>query len=38
MGLGLALYKKIVNRHQGFIYGKGAPGVGASVTVLLPQN
>ena len=37
-GLGLALCKKIVDRHQGFIYGKGVPGAGASITVLLPLH
>lgn len=35
-GLGLALCKKIVLRHQGNISAKGIPGKGATFTVLLP--
>ncbi|GAA4342024.1 PAS domain S-box protein [Flaviaesturariibacter amylovorans] len=36
-GLGLALCKKIVERHGGSIVAHGAPGVGASFTILLPS-
>ncbi len=35
-GLGLALCKKIVDRHGGFIFAQGMPGKGATFTVLLP--
>ncbi len=35
-GLGLALCKKIVDRHGGFIFAQGIPGKGAIFTVLLP--
>jgi PAS domain S-box-containing protein len=37
-GLGLALCKKIVDRHKGFIYAAGQPGTGATFTILLPVN
>jgi signal transduction histidine kinase len=37
-GLGLALCKKIVQRHGGFILAKGEKNVGAEFTVLLPIN
>ncbi len=36
MGLGLALCKKIVDNHEGFIRGTGKPGEGATFTVSLP--
>ena len=36
-GLGLALCKKIVERHRGSISVMGTPGEGASFTILLPQ-
>lgn len=35
-GLGLALCKKIVHRHQGFIYAEGREGEGAVFHLLLP--
>jgi PAS domain S-box-containing protein len=35
-GLGLALCKKIVERHCGSISASGVPGVGATFTILLP--
>jgi two-component system CheB/CheR fusion protein len=35
-GLGLALCKKIVDRHRGFIFARGIPGKGAIFTILLP--
>lgn len=35
-GLGLALCKKIVERHGGAISAKGVPGKGATFTILLP--
>ena len=37
-GLGLALCKKIVQRHGGFISAKGEKNIGAEFTVLLPFN
>lgn len=37
-GLGLALCKKIVHRHGGFIYARGEKNVGAEFTVLLPTT
>lgn len=37
-GLGLALCKKIVERHGGAIYATGAEGVGAIFTILLPAD
>jgi light-regulated signal transduction histidine kinase (bacteriophytochrome) len=36
-GLGLALCKKIVERHDGFIFAQGDRNVGATFTVLLPK-
>ncbi len=35
-GLGLALCKKIVDRHNGFIYAEGKQGEGASFKIILP--
>jgi signal transduction histidine kinase len=37
-GLGLALCKKIVERHHGSIEAKGVPGVGAVFAVYFPLN
>lgn len=37
-GVGLAICKKIVDNHHGFIYANGAIGKGATFTILLPQN
>lgn len=37
-GLGLALCKKIVHRHNGIIYAKGEEGVGSSFHVILPKK
>lgn len=37
-GLGLALCKKIVHRHQGIIYAEGEEGVGSTFHILLPEN
>ncbi len=37
-GLGLALCKKIVERHKGFIYADGKEGEGATFTIILPVN
>lgn len=37
-GLGLSLCKQIVQRHHGSITATGAPGKGATFTVLLPQK
>ena len=36
-GLGLALCKKIVERHDGFIFAQGDKNIGAQFTVLLPK-
>jgi PAS domain S-box-containing protein len=37
-GLGLALCRRIVDRHHGFISATGQPGKGAVFTILLPEN
>lgn len=37
-GLGLALCKKIVHRHNGIIYAKGEEGAGSSFYVILPKK
>jgi len=37
-GLGLALCKKIVHRHGGYIYASGQRNIGAQFTILLPIN
>lgn len=37
-GLGLALCKKIVERHHGFIYAQGRDGDGATFTIILPRT
>ncbi|HEX6226831.1 MAG TPA: ATP-binding protein, partial [Chryseolinea sp.] len=36
-GLGLALCKKIVERHDGFIFAQGDKTIGAQFRILLPQ-
>jgi hypothetical protein len=35
-GIGLAICKKIVQNHRGFIYAEGKPGLGASFVIYLP--
>ena len=37
-GIGLAICKKIVQNHKGFIYAEGKPGLGASFVIYLPSN
>lgn len=37
-GIGLALCRKIAGNHKGLIFSKGTPGVGAELTVILPDN
>ena len=37
-GIGLALCKKIVENHNGIIYGKGEPNKGATFTIILPEH
>lgn len=36
-GIGLAICKKIVENHNGYIYAEGKPDVGAKFTIFLPQ-
>jgi PAS domain S-box-containing protein len=36
-GIGLAICKKIVQNHKGFIYADGKPGLGASFVIYLPS-
>jgi PAS domain S-box-containing protein len=37
-GIGLAICKKIVHNHHGFIHATGLPGIGADFTIYLPLN
>ena len=37
-GIGLAICKKIVENHKGFIFAKGKPNVGAIFTIYLPED
>ena len=37
-GIGLAICKKIVENHHGFIAAKGEPGKGAIFTIYIPEN
>lgn len=37
-GIGLSICKKIVENHNGFIFAQGESQIGATFTVLLPQN
>lgn len=37
-GIGLAICKKIVQNHRGFIYAEGRPGLGASFVIYLPSS
>ena len=37
-GIGLALCKKIVENHNGIIYGRGEPNKGATFTIILPEH
>ncbi len=37
-GIGLAICKKVVQNHQGLIFAKGTPGVGASFEIYLPSK
>jgi PAS domain S-box-containing protein len=37
-GIGLAICKKIVQNHKGFIYADGKPGLGASFIIYLPST
>lgn len=37
-GIGLAICKKIVENHKGFIFAQGKPNVGATFTIYLPED
>jgi PAS domain S-box-containing protein len=37
-GIGLAICKKIVQNHKGFIYAEGTPGLGATFAIYLPST
>ena len=37
-GLGLAICKKIVENHKGYILAKGKPGEGAVFEIYLPED
>lgn len=37
-GIGLAVCRRIVERHRGLIYAAGEPGVGATFTIILPAE
>ncbi len=37
-GIGLAICKKIVENHKGFIFGEGKPNAGATFTIYLPED
>jgi signal transduction histidine kinase len=37
-GIGLAICKKIVDNHQGFIFAQSAPGEGSTFTIILPEK
>jgi len=37
-GVGLAICKKIVQNHEGYIYASGTPGVGSVFSICLPQS
>jgi signal transduction histidine kinase len=37
-GIGLAICKKIVQNHKGFIYADGKPGLGATFVIFLPST
>ena len=37
-GIGLAICKKIVDTHQGFLYAEGFPGEGAEFSIVLPRE
>jgi light-regulated signal transduction histidine kinase (bacteriophytochrome) len=37
-GIGLAICKKIVDNHHGFIFANGKPNVGSNFTIILPQT
>lgn len=37
-GIGLAICKKIVENHKGFIFAEGKPNIGATFTIFLPEE
>ena len=37
-GIGLAICKKIIDNHKGFIFAEGQPNLGATFTIYLPEN